>query len=57
MNFEKLTGGAAVGAAVVVWVTHGRDFNIEEIAAMAMGLGATITYLVNLIERMLGGRD
>ena len=52
MNIERLTGGAAVGAAVVVWATHGREYNVEEIAAMALGLGAAITYVVNQIERV-----
>ena len=54
MNFEKLTGGAAVGAAVVVWLTHGGDWSIEEVAPMAAGLGAAITYVVNAVERLLG---
>ena len=53
MKFDKLTGGAAVGAGLVVWLTHGRDFNIEEVAAMAAGLGAVVTYAVNLFERFL----
>lgn len=53
MNLEKLTGGAAVGAGVVIWATHGREFAVEEVVAMAAGLGAVITYLVSLIERAL----
>lgn len=60
MAFEKLTGGAAVGAAVVVWFTHGKEFSIEEIAALSVGLGSAITYVVGMIERALGtarGKD
>ena len=52
MNFEKLTGGAAVGAAVVVWATHGGGWSIEEVVPMAVGLGAAITYVVNFFERL-----
>ena len=52
MNFEKLTGGAAVGAGIVVWLTHGGDFNIEEIAAMAVGLGSAITYVISRLEKV-----
>ncbi len=55
MKLEKLSGGAAVGAAVVVWFTHGGDFTLEEIAALSLGLGASITYVVNLAERLLLG--
>ena len=62
MNLEKLTGGAAVGAGIVVWVTHGGDFNIEEIAAMALGLGSAITYVISRLEKLFDlytfdGRD
>lgn len=53
MNLEKLTGGAAVGAGVVVWMTHGGEFTLEEIAAMSLGLGSVITYVVSLVERFL----
>lgn len=53
MNLEKLTGGAAVGAAVVVWATHGGEFDIAEVATMSVGLGAAITYVVNQVERLL----
>ncbi len=55
MKFEKLSGGAAVGAAVVVWFTHGADFTLEEIAALSIGLGAAVTYVVTLAERLLLG--
>lgn len=55
MKLEKLTGGAAVGAAIVVWFTHGGDYTIEEIAALAVGLGSTVTYVVTLAERLLLG--
>ena len=54
MNYEKLTGGAAVGAALVVWVTHGSTFAVEEIAIMAAGAGAAVTYLVGLAEEFIG---
>lgn len=54
MKFEKLTGGAAVGAGVIVWATHGMDFSIEEVVTMAAGLGAVVTYIVNLVERFMG---
>ena len=55
MNFEKLTGGAAVGAGVVVWFTHGLDFTVEEIAAMSVGLGAVVTYAAGMVERLIAG--
>ena len=54
MNMERLTGGAAVGAGLVVFYTHGENYSIEEIAAMATGLGAAITYVVSLAERFMG---
>ena len=53
MNLEKLTGGAAVGAGIVVWLTHGRDFDVAEIAALSVGLGAAITYAVSRVERLM----
>ena len=53
MNLERLTGGAAVGAALVVLYTHGEEYTLEEIAAMAVGLGAVVTYVANLIEKFL----
>ncbi len=57
MNLEKLTGGAAVGAGVVVWLTHSGDFTVEEIVAMSVGLGSAITYAVGVIERVFNGID
>ncbi len=53
MNLEKLTGGAAVGAGVVVWLTHGGEYNVEEVAAMSLGLGAAVTYAVSQVERLM----
>ncbi len=53
MNLERLTGGAAVGAALVVLYTHGKEYSLEEIAAMATGLGAVVTYGANLVERFM----
>lgn len=58
MNMERLSGGAAAGAALAVFLTHGADYSIEEIAALATGFGAAITYLVKLGELVfLGDKD
>ena len=56
MKLENLTGGAAVGAALVVWLTHGGDYSMEEIVAMSVGAGSVITYAVGLVERFIGWR-
>ena len=52
MNLEKLTGGTAVGAALVVWYTHGGDWTEVEIGALTAGAGAAITYVVRLAEKL-----
>lgn len=58
MNMNKLTGGAAVGAAIVVFFAHGKDFTPEEIVAMSAGVGTAINYVVNLVELLtLGAAD
>ena len=52
MKYESLTGGQAVGAALVVWLTHGGEWPVESIAAMAVGTGAAITYIAGWVERI-----
>lgn len=55
MNINtSLTGGLAVGAAVAVLLTHGGDYSVEEIGALAAGLGTAINYMVKVLERVLG---
>lgn len=54
MNVDsKLTGGAAVGAAIAVYLTHGGDYQFEEIAALSAGIGAAVTYLAAKIDRLM----
>lgn len=54
MKFENLSGGAAVGAAIAVFFTHGdATWGKEEVAVLAIGLGAAITYVVGAGERLV----
>lgn len=54
MQFDKLSGGMAVGAAIVIFLTHGKDFTLEETAILSAGVGTIVTYLAGIANKLLG---
>lgn len=54
MQFDKLSGGMAVGAAIVILLAHGKDFTLEEITILSAGVGTVVTYLAGIANKLLG---
>ncbi len=50
----KLTGGAAIGAALAVIYTHGFEYTVQEIMALGAGFGAIASYAGHLGDVLFG---